>query len=71
MKSIRKQVLATLIAVSLLFGIAPAINALTHTAKPTTFCFDAFKVVKTKKYGKLKCLAYRTPRGMVWIWTRV
>ena len=40
-------------------------------AKPATFCFSAYKVVKTKKYGKLKCSPYPTPRGVVWMWTRI
>lgn len=40
-------------------------------AKPSTFCFSAYKVVKTKKYGKLKCSPYPRPGGIVWIWTRI
>jgi hypothetical protein len=60
-----------LMTLGLVFGLQQSANATVKTTKPSTFCFDAFKVVKTSKYGKLKCLAYRTPRGMVWIWTRV
>ena len=71
MKKLKDQILATTIALSLLSGTSPATNAITPVAKPSTFCFNPMKVVKTKKYGKLKCLAYRTPRGMVWVWTRV
>jgi hypothetical protein len=66
-----KWIVSIILTISIFASSSTHAIAIVPKAKPNSFCFSAYKVVKTKAYGKLKCMAYRTPRGIVWIWTRI